>query len=91
MWKYFLVGVIVSLLSGFIMSVPFMYDGYLYSEYSGLLYALPGGVLAGYAGGLIDKKIAKTTLHKLGIMLITIVLSILFSFGSFFLFFSLAN
>jgi hypothetical protein len=81
MWKYYITGVLISTVLGWFTLAFLMIVGYSGSMFE-ILYSLPGGFLAGYFGYWMDRKYASSLLHKIGLVLLTIILSILLSYSS---------
>ncbi len=80
MWKYFITGFLVSWLTGgftnIVMGGMHLRHGPIILE---TIYALPGGFLAGFVGYLVDRKFATSLLHKISLIILTIILSIVLS------------
>ena len=75
--KHYIAGVLVSLFVGFLFV-----QGYFAPLYFCIVF-LPFGTLAGFVGNLLEKKSTKTSPQMLGLVILTIILSFLFSFGVF--------
>jgi hypothetical protein len=79
-WKHYVVGILVSLLYGILIaglfSFTFLFTSLLWEF---VLYPLPGGFLAGFVGSWLEQKFGKSFIHKIGFMLLTIILSYIFS------------
>jgi hypothetical protein len=75
MWIYYISGGLISLIVGIFLSLLWV-DAGLTPIY--FVFALPGGLLAAYIGAKLEKKFTKTpTLHKLGFVFLSVILSII--------------
>jgi hypothetical protein len=82
MWKYYLVGIFCSGISGLVITLISFWGGLI-----GLtLLSIPFGLLAGFIGGRLEKKYAKSTWEKVGFILLTLVMGIIFPTIPFLLF-----
>lgn len=81
MWKYYLVGIFASGISGLVITLISFLGGLI-----GLtLLSIPFGLLAGFIGGRLEKKYAKSTWGKVGFLLLALVMGIIFPAIPFFL------
>ncbi len=78
-WEHYSVGVLGNFLFGLFIFVVAS-DGHFYFPAIGFILFLPFGILAGYIGTLLEKESAQTLSQKLGLLFLTIILSVIFSF-----------
>lgn len=82
MRKYYITGVLASMITGYsFLAILDSWGLYYAPPLLAALCALPGGLLAGYTGSGLEKisKIDKTSLKLFGLVIFTIFLSILYS------------
>lgn len=88
MWKYYITGVLVSVISGYILLGMMMsFDAYGGPILLDSMYVLPGGLLAGFVGYGLERRFASSLLHKIGLIFLTIIQSVILSFVSIIFFF----
>ena len=74
--KYYVTGVLVSIITGAIFFVLWLVFEVSISM-GNLILFIPVGLLAGYIGTKLETKFGGTRLKKLGILILTIIMSIL--------------
>jgi hypothetical protein len=76
--KYFVTGILSSIITGGLLVIG-MGALHMFPPLYEALICVPGGLLAGLIGDLLENKFTKTPLHTIGFVILTIVLSLVFS------------
>ena len=79
MWSYYLAGVLASIIEGSIIFFVLIDADIFITWWIPFIY-LPVGFLAGFAGSWLDKNATKTTLHKPGLVILIVLITVILSF-----------